>query len=116
MPLSFWLQELPEVSLLYLCLIRKIRSLLVAFATFWWIFSILRCLDVRADVRHWEALIFFAGARRTFSEILFALVQRKLLSTINAHIFTSAYFLSCCIRLLFGQLIHQNFHAHQRYI
>ncbi len=95
---------------------KKNEKLLVAFTAFWRIFSILRSLDIRADVRHGEALVFFAGAGGTFPEILFALVQCKFLSAINAHIFARADFLSRGVRLLFSQLIHQNFHARQRYI
>jgi hypothetical protein len=95
---------------------KKNEKLLVAFATFWRVTGILRSLDVRADVRHWETLVFCTGAGRTFPEILLALVQRKFLSAINAHIFARADFLSRGVRLLFSQLIHQNFHARQRYI
>jgi hypothetical protein len=95
---------------------KKNEKLLVAFTAFWGIFCILRSLDVRADVRHGEALVFFASAGGTFSEILFALVECKFLSAINAHIFARADFLSRGVRLLFSQLIHQNFHARQRYI
>jgi len=95
---------------------KKNEKLLVAITAFWRILCILRSLDVRADVRHGEALVFFAGTGRTFPEILLALVQRKFLSAINAHIFARADFLSRGVRLLFSQLIHQNFHARQRYI
>jgi hypothetical protein len=95
---------------------KKNENLLVAFTAFWRIFSILRSLDVRADVRHGEALVFFAGTGGTFPEILFALIQCKFLSAIDAHIFARADFLSRGISLLFSQLIHQNFHARQRYI
>ena len=112
----FFVQELPGVTLLYLCLKRKMRSLLVAFPAFWRVPGVLRRLDVRADMRHREALVFFAGAGGTFPEILFALVQRKFFSAINAHIFARADFLSRGVRLLFSQMIHQNFHARQRYI
>ncbi len=84
---------------------KKNKKLLVAFATFWWIFGIFRRLDIRTDMRHGEALVFFAGAGGTFPEILLALVQCKC-----------ADFLSRGVRLLFSQLIHQNFHARQRYI
>jgi hypothetical protein len=95
---------------------KKNIKLLIAFATFGRVSGILRSLDIRADVRHREALVFFAGAGRTFPEILLALVQGKFLSAINTHIFSRADFLSCGVRLLFSQLIHQNFHARQRYI
>ena len=88
----------------------------VALTAFWWILDILRSLDVRSDMRHREALVFFTGAGRAFPEILFTLVQGKFLSAINAHIFARADFLSRGVRLLFSQLIHQNFHARQRYI
>ena len=74
-------------------------------------FGILRRLDVRADVRHREACVFFARAGGTFPEILLALVQGKFFSAINAHIFASAHFLSCGVRLLFSQLIHQISHS-----
>jgi predicted Rossmann-fold nucleotide-binding protein len=95
---------------------KKNEKLLVAFTAFWRIFSILRSLDIRADVRHGEALVFFAGAGGTFPEILFTLVQGKFFSAVNAHIFSRADLLSRSVRLLFSQLIHQNFHARQRYI
>jgi len=114
--MQVFVQELPEVTLLYLCPKRKMRSLLVAFPAFWRVPGVLRSFNVRADVRHREALVLFAGARRTFPEILLALVQRKFFSTINTHIFARADFLSRGVRLLFGQAIHQNSHARQRYI
>jgi hypothetical protein len=95
---------------------RKIIQLLIAFTTFGRVFGILRSLDIRADVCHREALVFFTGAGRTFPEILLTLVQGKFLSAINTHIFSRADFLSRGVRLLFSQLNHQNFHARQRYI
>jgi hypothetical protein len=110
----FFVQELPGVTLAVQC--PKNEKLLVAFATFWRMFGILRRFDIRADVCHGEALVFFAGAGGTFPEILLALVQCKFFSAINAHIFARADFLSRGVRLLFSQLIHQNFHARQRYI
>jgi len=96
--------------------LKKMEKLLVTFTAFWRIFSILRSFYIRADMRHGEALVLFAGTGWTFPEILFALVQCKFLSAIKAYIFARADFLSCCVRLLFGQVIHQNFHARQRYI
>ena len=95
---------------------RKIIELLIAFTTFGRVSGILRSLDIRADMCHREALVFFTGAGRTFPEILLTLVQGKFLSAINTHIFSCADFLSCGVCLLFSQLIHQNFHARQRYI
>ena len=81
------------------------RSLLVAFTAFWRVLCICRRLYVRADVRHREALVFFAGTGGTFPEILLALVQSEFLSAINAHIFARADFLSCVVRLLFGHTL-----------
>jgi len=95
---------------------KKNEKLLVAFTAFWRIFGILRSLDIRADVRHWETRVFFAGTGRTFPEILLTLIKRKFLSAINADIFARADLLSCSVSFLFGQLFHQNFHARQRYI
>ncbi len=95
---------------------KKNESYWLLLTAFRWIFCILRSLNVRAYVRHGEALVFFAGAGGTFPEILFTLVQGKFFSAVNAHIFSRADFLSRGVRLLFSQLIHQNFHARQRYI
>ncbi len=95
---------------------KKNDKLLVAFSTFGWISCIFWCLDIRPDMRHREALVFLAGAGGTFPEVLLTFVEGKFLSTINAHIFSRADFLPRGIRLLFSQLIHQNFHARQRYI
>ena len=95
---------------------KKNDTLHVAFPAFWRILCVLRCLDIRTDMRHREALVFFAGTGGTFPEILLTLVQRKFFSAINTHIFSRADFLPRGVRLLFSQLIHQNFHARQRYI
>jgi len=94
----------------------KNEKLLVAFTAFRRISCILRSFDVRSDMRHGEALVFFTSAGGTFPEILLAFIQRKFLSAIKAHIFSSRDFLSRRVRLLFSQLNHQNFHARQRYI
>jgi len=111
----FFVQELPGVTLAVRCE-KKNKKLLVAFSAFWRIFCILRSLDIRTDMRHGEALVFFAGTGGTFPEILLALVQRKFFSAINADIFARADFLSRGVGPLFSQLTHQNFHARQRYI
>ena len=95
---------------------KKNIKLLIAFTTFGRVFGILRSLDIRADVRHREARIFLASTGGTFPEILLTLVEGEFFSAINTHIFSCADFLSCGVRLLFSQLIHQNFHARQRYI
>ena len=110
------MQELPGFTLAVRCLKRKMKSYWLLLPRFGGIFGILRSLDIRSDMRHGEALVFFTGAGGTFPEILFTFIQRKFLSTINAHIFSRADFLSRGVRLLFSQLIHQNFHARQRYI
>lgn len=95
---------------------RKIIVSLIAFTAFGRVSGILRSLDIWADVRHWEALVFFTGTGRAFPEILLTLVKGEFLSAINTHIFSRADFLSRSVRLLFSQLNHQNFHARQRYI
>jgi len=92
---------------------KKNGILHVAFPAFWRVFCVLRCLDIRTDMRHREALVFFTGTCRTFPEILFTFVKSKLLSAIETNIFARADFLSRAVRLLFGQTIHQNFHARQ---
>ena len=61
---------------------KKNGKLYVALAAFWRVLDIVRSLDVRADVGHREALVFFTGAGRTFSQILFTLVESKFLSAI----------------------------------
>ena len=94
-------------------LTEKNKKLLVTLPTFWRIFRVLRCLYIRTDMRHREALVFFTGTSRTFPEILFALVKSEFLSAIKTNIFARADFLSRIVRLLFCQTIHQNFHAHQ---
>ena len=81
----------------------------VAFATFWRVLGISRCLDVRPDVSHREALVLFAGARGAFPKILLALVEGQFLSTVNTHVFAGADFLSCAVCFLFGQGFHQTF-------
>jgi len=66
----------------------------VAFTPFGRVFDILRGLDVRADMRHREALVLFAGTGRAFAQVLLALVKHKLFSTVNANIFARANFLA----------------------
>jgi hypothetical protein len=95
---------------------KKNIKLLIAFTTFGRVSGILRSLDIRADVCHREARVFLTSTGGTFPEILFTLVQGEFLPAINTYIFSRADFLSRSVRLLFSQLIHQNFHARQRYI
>jgi len=95
---------------------KKNVKLYVAFATFWRVLCIFRCLDVRADVCHRKALVLFTGAGRTFPEVLFALVECEFLAAVYTYILTWPDFLSCVVRLIFGQMIHQNSHSRQTYI
>jgi len=88
----------------------------VALTAFWRILCICRCLYVRTDMGHREALVLFAGAGGTFPEVLFALVECEFLATVDAYIFSGSDFLSCVVRLIFGQTIHQTSHLRQRYI
>jgi hypothetical protein len=61
---------------------KKNGKLYVALAALWRVLHIVRRLDVRADVGHGEALVFFTGAGRTFPKILFTLVKSKFLPAI----------------------------------
>lgn len=54
---------------------------------------IFRGLDVRTDVGHREALVFFTGARRAFSEVLLHGIECQLSSAVQADIFAGANFL-----------------------
>lgn len=76
---------------------KKNVRLYVAFAAFWRVLDIIRGLDIRANVGHWEALVLFAGTGGTFPEILFALVECEFFSAIDADIFAGPDFLSCII-------------------
>jgi hypothetical protein len=80
--------------------------LLVTHPTLWRVFCIIRCLDIRPDVCHREALVFFACTLRAFPEILFGSIQFILLSTVKAYILARPDFLSG-FSYFFGQLNHQ---------
>jgi hypothetical protein len=88
----------------------------VTLAAFWRVLYIFRSLDVRADMGHREALVLFAGAGRTFPEVLFALVECKFLSAIYADILAGPDFLSCSVRRIFGQIIHQTSYSRHKFI
>jgi hypothetical protein len=90
---------------------KKNKKLQFALPPFWRIFYVFRRFYIRTYMRHREALVFFTGTRGTFPEILFALIKSELFSAIKTNIFARADFLSCVVRFLFGQMIHQNFHA-----
>jgi hypothetical protein len=94
----------------------KKNKLLVTLSAFGRVPGIRRGLDVRADVSHRETLVLFAGAGRAFPEILFTLIQRQFLSTIDTYVFSRADFLSGNVTLLFSHLKLQNLHSRQRYI
>jgi hypothetical protein len=85
----------------------KNKKLLETLSAFWRVLCILGGLDIRADVGHWETLVFLARACRAFPEILFALVKGVFLAAVNAHVFSRPDLLAGCIRLLFCQIYHQ---------
>jgi hypothetical protein len=78
----FWLQALPEITLLFLSREKKNMKLNVALTALWRVLDIFGGLDVRSDMCHREALVLFTGAGRTFSEVLFALVECEFFSAI----------------------------------
>src|SRR5208337_3319599 len=80
------------------------------------VLGIFRSLDIRPDMGHRETLVLLAGAGRAFTEILLALVECKLLATVDTHVFSRPDFLACRIRFLFGQIHHQTSLLCQRYI
>ncbi len=94
----------------------KNGGLLETLTTFRRIFCILRCLDIRPDMGHRETLVLFACTGRTLSEILLTFVKGVFLSTINAHIFSWAHFLSCGVSFLFSQSNHQKSHSAGTYL
>jgi len=83
----------------------KNEGLLVAFTTLRRVHRILRSLDVWTDVVHWETLVLFTGALRTFPEVLLRCIEFHLLSTVDADILSGAYLLSGFCYL--GQFDHQ---------